>query len=196
MDLNLSKNQNQQENQELQPTRSPNLLYSVTSNPFAPIIEKRHAQIATVAKVLVILVQLIFGAFIAINSKVAADISIAEKQVKELETKLIAKREQSKQVQNVIDKIEKLKKLKVSTPKLTDDVDGLMRFAPDPTIITQAYIRPSTVQISTDTVKPLEVSALISAYLEKGLASEVTIKTANMSKATGRFISTLEIKLK
>jgi len=196
MNLNLKKNQNQQENQELQLTESPNLLYSSKKNLFEPIIEKKHIQIATIAKLTIILAQLVFAVLVGLNSSVAGRVSALEKDIKKLEIELIAKKGASEEVQTTIDKIGRLKKLQTSTPRLTNNITKAVNVIPNPKAITQVHIEPSSMQITTETDSPLEVSSLITAYFQNELTEEVTIKTASLSNATGKFITTLEVELK
>jgi hypothetical protein len=194
---NLIKKLNQQESQELPLTRSPNLIYNdLKRNPIEPLIEKRHIQIATAAKLSIIIAQLAFGVLIAYNSRIASSISAQEKEVKKLEIELIGKKSQSEEVQEVIKKIEKLKGLQLSTPRLTQSVTKVINTAPKPQQITRVHIQPSTMSLEILTDNPLEVSELINAYFRNALTNEITIRSSSLSTATQKYTTVLEIKFK
>ncbi|MBI2414304.1 hypothetical protein HYV31_00460 [candidate division WWE3 bacterium] len=161
-----------------------------------PIIERYHIKFATVVKILVVIIQVVFLVFIAINSRIAADVSVLEKNVRALETSLTIRSKQSQEIQIVIDKITKLKKLEKTSPRLADTVFKLFKYTPNPEVLSKLDIRPSVIQISTETENPLEVSAIISSLLENNIAQEISIKTAYLSIANKKFISTLELTLK
>ncbi len=195
MEQNQKKNQNQQENQELQ-QRSPNLLFSVSTNSLEPIAEKYHLKFSHISKILIVIIQVAFGVLIAWDSKTKNDVEILQKEIKSMETQLKNSSELIVNIDNTVKKIEKLKELQQTRPSMLKIVSTTINSAPNVNVITQTHIHPSSMEIVTETDTALEVSLLINNYLKDNLANEITIKAANLSKATNKYVTSMGVVFK
>ena len=191
------QNQNKQSQQKpLESRQSPNLLSPSSTSSLSQNIEKHHLTVSAVAKISIILVQTIFVILLGINTTTVSDVTQIENEVKALETQLISKAATVTRIGQIIEKTERLKVLEDTRPELSEKIRKAIEVIPPQIILTQASIKPETMEIVIETETPLDAALLINLYFNQDLASEVTLNSATLSTTTGKFITNMEVRFK
>jgi hypothetical protein len=177
------------------PQRSPNLLNTAVL-PKIKTIEKHHPKISSAAKLLIIFAQVLFVAALGFNSKLVNDIASLQHEVRNLENKIIEKKGRLATIEETITKTKRLKQLESERFELTESIEGAIGLIPDQIEIVRTLTKKDTFELVIETDTALEASVLMSIYLDKDVAKEIVLKSANLSSSSDKFTTGLEIRFK
>lgn len=174
-------------------TSTPNLLFEA---PVNPVVEKHHLTVSTVAKVLVIAIQATFILLLGFNTKTVSDITKIENEVRALETQLTNKQNAITTIEETIEKTDRLRELQRTDVNLGQKLQTAIDNTPQRVLITETDITPTTFEMVIETSSPLDASFLMSSYINNNVAQQIVLKAASLSRATGKFLTTLEVTFK
>jgi len=171
--------------------QSPNLLRKAVRSTF---VSKHHKDITTFLKISIIIIEAVFVFILAMDSKVKIDINYLNKKI-EFQGKLISEQhELESKTRDIISRTEHLKKLQSERKLLSFYAEKIISFKPQTTDIKYLKLNASKSTLEITTRNPLQISLLITKYLEDGFAKEIVLESAILDKFTNEFEVAIEVK--
>ena len=175
--------------------QSPNLLNKDLFEK-NPLIEKAHVDVSLTAKILIIIVQIIYILLLGFNEKIINDIETLESQVRVYETEIRDSSDLVSKTKKVIAKTEKLKKLENERMEMSSAYDKVLRYLPEEANLISSSIEKGSMNITIETKTALEVSILMSNYFSEDLAEAIILKSARLNINEKTFTTQMEVVFK
>lgn len=175
--------------------QSPNLL-NKDSLKHNPLVEKFHIKISTISKILIIFVQIVYIVLLGLNSTTSDNITKLENEIKLYETKIESKKDIINQIKQINKRVEELKKLEQNRVKLNTKFNNVLNYLPNNSNLLTTSTKDESMKINLETKNALDVSILMSNYLNENIAEKIILKSANFDISKDTFRTEMEIKFK
>lgn len=170
--------------------KSPNLLRQPVNTPF---VTKHHKDITTVLKIIIVLVEAIFILTLGMNSKAKLDINALEREVDFLGKQLDQYNAVETETRDIITRTAYYQDIVSQRQLVGNNVEKSINIIPAGISIKSIKLNAEKASLKMTTNRPLQISALITKYLEDGFVKEIILETAILNKITNEFDVAMEI---
>jgi len=113
--------------------------------------------------------------------------------IKRRESNVLDRRQAETKMRDVIKRTSKLQGLELGQKEFGPRVNKFISRMPRSVYLIKSYLQQADMSLTVETQTPLEVSLLISKYIEENFAQEITIKAATLDRTNNTYITTMEV---